>query len=260
MSKNPNEENDSLLIKSAADLLVRSKKAVAFTGAGISTHSGIPDFRSADSGLWNRYNPFQVASLHAFRDDPESFFNWIKPLAETAELAEPNPAHTGLAKMEKAGIIQAVITQNIDGLHQKAGSEKVLELHGSARTATCRNCGRIYNEDYFKQTLLKDDLIPVCANCGTIIKPDVVLFGEMLPEDAWDAAFRLCQKSDCLIVVGSSLEVSPANTLPQTAVQNGAHLIINNLSPTPLDGLADIILQIDVAEGIEKIWQEMRSG
>jgi len=251
-----NNVNQITKIQLAADLLLKSKIAVAFTGAGISTHSGIPDFRSAESGLWNKYNPFQVASLHAFRNDPESFFNWIKPLAETAEHAEPNPAHIGLAKMENAGIIEAVITQNIDGLHQKAGSENVLELHGSARTATCPKCGKIHSEDYFKQTLLKDDLIPVCINCGAIIKPDVVLFGEMLPEDTWNAAFRLCQKADCMIVVGSSLEVSPANTLPQTAVQNGAHLIINNLTPTPLDGMAEIILQMDVAEGIEKIWKE----
>ncbi len=241
-------------IKKAAELLAHSNHAVAFTGAGVSTPSGIPDFRSPDTGLWNKDDPFEVASLSAFRKNPERFFNWIQPLAIKADMAKPNRAHIGLAEMESARIIHSVITQNIDGLHQKAGSKTVLELHGSAKTATCTKCKSKYAEEYFRSSLVEKEIIPLCEKCGNILKPDVVLFGELLPEIIWQSARRECRKADVLLIIGSSLEVSPANSLPQLSLSQGAKLIIINYDPTHLDNHATVLLPIDVEIGISKIW------
>ncbi|HUV15126.1 MAG TPA: NAD-dependent deacylase [Pelolinea sp.] len=238
------------LLRIAAELISTSNHAVVFTGAGISTHSGIPDFRSPDSGLWNQHDPFEVASIWAFSHHPETFFDWIRPLSITAEAAEPNKAHKAIAELEKQGYVKSVITQNIDGLHQKSGSKKVLELHGSARTATCSHCGKKHEQDYFKRIIIRENGIPQCVNCGKTIKPDVVLFGEALPREVWNEAYHECLLTDLIIVVGSSLEVTPANTLPDMAKRNGAKLIINNLGPTHLDSRADLLLKMDVVEGI----------
>lgn len=240
-------------ILQAAKFLSSSTHAVAFTGAGISTPSGIPDFRSPKSGLWESYNPFQVASIDAFNHHPRDFFNWIKPLAIQAGASLPNAAHLCLAKLEKNGIIKAIITQNIDDLHQKAGSKKILELHGNARTATCPHCLTKHDRDEYMHILTDSDDMPKCKTCNKIIKPDVVLFGEMLPQQIWAEAYAHCAKADVMLVVGSSLEVAPANTLPEICAQNNAHLIINNLSATHLDRLADILLPIDVTLALEGI-------
>jgi NAD-dependent deacetylase len=241
------------LVKRAADLLSDSKYAVAFTGAGISTPSGIPDFRSPDSGLWNHSDPFKVASVKAFRENPKDFFDWIRPLAINSESAKPNSAHLCLARMEKLGIIKSVITQNIDGLHNKAGSQNILELHGSAQTATCSLCGKRHNRDYFHPIITQSKAFPRCLSCKSIIKPDVVLFGESLPQEIWNSAYQECLKADLVLVIGSSLEVFPANSLPETAIDNGANLIINNLGKTHLDKKALILLRMDVVEGIGKL-------
>lgn len=243
------EEKQAVLIK-AANLIKNSSYVVVFSGAGISTPSGIPDFRSPGSGVWEKYDPFEVASIWAFRHEPEKFFDWIRTLALQAESAMPNQAHLAIVDLEKSGVVKSVITQNIDSLHQAAGSKKVFELHGSARTATCPHCGKRHPQDYFQPMILKDKGIPHCINCGKVIKPDVVLFGEDLPGDTWDGAHQECLDADLVIVVGSSLEVYPANSLPETAKKNGAKLIINNLSPTHLDPYADLILRMDVIEGI----------
>jgi len=237
----------------AAQLIANSTYMVVFTGAGISTPSGIPDFRSPDTGLWNTYDPFMVASIFAFRKKPEDFFNWIRPLAIQAEAAQPNQAHLCLAKLEKIGLVKAIITQNIDNLHQKAGSENVLELHGTAKTATCPDCGLKHDTQKFLHLLQNSGDLPTCTQCGKIIKPDVILFGEMLPMHVWESAQHYCQVADVMLVVGSSLEVSPANSLPEISVNNGAKLIINNLSPTFLDARADILLPIDVIEAMSRI-------
>ena len=196
-------------IQRAAELIKASKKAVVFTGAGISTPSGIPDFRSPGSGLWERYDPFEVASLSAFRHHPEKFYGWISPLVKTAKAAQPNQAHLCLARMEAAGFFQAIITQNIDGLHQKAGSKRVIELHGSAQTATCQACGRRYQENWLSEEKLDKGEYPHCEACGGVLKPDIILFEETLPVEAWFRAQMLCDQADVMLVVGSSLEVYP---------------------------------------------------
>lgn len=241
------------LLEQAAYLISNSKYAVAFTGAGISTPSGIPDFRSPRSGLWNTSDPYKVASIWAFNNSPKDFFDWIRPLAVNSESARPNAAHLALANLENRGIIKAVITQNIDGLHHKAGSQHVLELHGTAQTATCPSCGKKHERDYFYLNITSGSEFPKCANCGRIIKPDVVLFGEELPHDIWNDAYHECMQADLILVAGSSLEVSPANSLPEAALMNGAILIINNLGNTFLDEKAKVLLRMDVEQGIGRL-------
>lgn len=235
-------------IQKAGSLLKLSQHAVVLTGAGISTPSGIPDFRSQGSGLWNKDNPFEVASLTAFRRRPERFFAWLRPLAVQIASARPNPAHQALADLEKAGLIKAVITQNIDGLHQAAGSQAVLELHGSTKNLTCLYCHRAYPIGQFRDEFLGQGKLPYCPNCGKLLKPDIVLFEEMLPASVWEQAEAHCRQADVMLVVGSSLEVVPAGRLPWTALEHGAELIVLNLTPTYLDGHARLVFHADAAE------------
>jgi NAD-dependent deacetylase len=243
------------LIRLASQLLSNSKSAVVLTGAGISTASGIPDFRSQGTGLWQKDDPFQVASLTAFKYTPEKFFNWLRPLAKNIWQAKPNPAHIALAQLEKAGWIKAIITQNIDGLHQAAGAENVIEVHGSATSLTCLSCQKSYPVSSFVQPFLMAGEMPHCPNCSGLLKPDIILFEEMLPAQAWNQAQQYCENADLILVIGSSLEVTPANSLPIYALDNGAHLIINNFSPTYLDEQADILLPMDIVEAVPKIAQ-----
>ena len=242
-------------IELAAQLIRNSEYVVAFTGAGLSTASGIPDFRSPGSGLWEKNDPFEVASLSAFKNNPEKFFNWIKSLYLQAKSAKPNRAHQFLSQMEKKGIIKSIITQNIDGLHQKSGAVRVIELHGSARTVTCPNCRVSYNSDRLLEKMKNDALLLTCSKCGHILKPDMVLFEETLPEKAWISAHMEARRADLFLAIGSSLEVYPANTLPEIAIRNGAKLIINTHSKTPMDQLADALICMDVTKSIPKIFE-----
>lgn len=241
------EHNTIDLIQRAAEMISTARYVVAFTGAGISTPSGIPDFRGEKDGLWQRYDPMQVASRSAFYNSPNLFFDWFRPLFVTSWQSQPNTAHQGLAFLEKHDLIKSVITQNIDGLHQKAGSARVLELHGTALTFSCLDCqnkipaGGVYNQ------FSSGQLIPHCPKCAAILKPDVVLFEEGLPQDIWEEAQKESLKADLLLVIGSSLEVYPANSIPQAALHNGSNLIINNLSHTLMDDLADLCIFMDTA-------------
>ena len=233
-------------LQRAADLLRAARRPVALTGAGISTPSGIPDFRSQGSGLWERYDPMKVASLIAFRYDPEAFLGWIRPLAERIVQAEPNAAHLALARLEAAGRMTGVVTQNIDDLHRRAGSRCVYEIHGHLRTATCGSCYRQVKTDGLLAEFAQTGNPPRCRVCGGFLKPDVVLFGEQLPEQVIRQAERLLASSDLLLVAGSSLEVTPAALLPQRALEAGARLIIVNQEPTYLDVRADVVFHENV--------------
>jgi NAD-dependent deacetylase len=235
-------------IQKAANIIKNARCVVAFTGAGISTPSGIPDFRSSRTGLWQKDDPMHVASLTAFRFHPERFFAWFKPLLQQISSAQPNPAHTSLAQLETAGKIQAVITQNIDMLHQKAGSKHVFPLHGSVDRLICPNCKTVYLTTSFLERFLQQDIMPRCLTCDRYLKPDIVLYEEYLPQDIWNGAEELIKDADGMIVVGSSLEVFPACTIPQMAVENHASLIINNISSTPLDEYADVLLPFNAVE------------
>jgi len=244
-------------IRLAANLIKKSRHVVVLTGAGISTPSGIPDFRSAGSGLWTRYDPMEVASLRAFRYNPEKFFAWLRGLVLNIAEAEPNAAHIALARLERAGHVQVIITQNIDELHHRAGSENVLEVHGSMRTLTCISCYQKYNSGDFVKSYLENGEIPRCPDCGNVLKPDVVLFEEQLPFKTWLQAQAQASNCDLMIICGSSLEVMPVAGLPVKALENNAHLIVVNETLTYIDERADIVFRDDVAELIPSIAAEV---
>lgn len=244
----------------AANLISTSRHLVIFTGAGISTPSGIPDFRSQETGMWQKVDPMEVASATAFFHHPEKFYGWLRPLLQASQNALPNPAHTALAELEKMKIAKALITQNIDGLHQKAGSLNVIELHGSMRTFFCPACRK---RDADAMQTIEEILnggIPKCRHCGAILKPDVTLYEELLPEQAWADAESEIHQSDVMLIAGSSLEVVPASSLPLAAHRHGCRLIIVNLSSTFLDADAEVTLPVDVAEGIPKILELVREN
>ncbi len=244
----------------AAKLIRSAKNAVILSGAGLSTPSGIPDFRSAGSGLWTRYLPMEVASLSTFRRNPELFFQWLRPLASHMLTASPNPAHLAIAKLEKAGFIQTIITQNIDGLHTRAGAQHVLEIHGTLNTLTCTDCFLQISSEKVLRPYLEKGTIPHCPNCGMVLKPDIILFEEQLPVRTWLKAEEASKTCDLMLVVGSSLEVLPSAKLPVTAVQNGAHLILVNRTPTYIDVRADFIIRDDVADAIPQLANEVLHG
>ncbi len=221
---------------------------VALTGAGLSTPSGIPDFRSAETGLWSHVNPMEIASIWGFKEKPERFYTWMGPLARSIFEAEPNPAHTALLRLEQLGRLRAVITQNIDALHHRAGSRNVIELHGHLRTLTCLQCRRQYDAHPHLWLFLERGILPACPECGAIMKPDVVLFGEPLPEVEVLRAQEEALHCDAMLVAGSSLEVMPAADLPALAARRGAKLIMLNLGKTPYDHLAQVVLHGDVAD------------
>jgi len=250
-------KNESELISQAAAILRASQHTAALTGAGISTPSGIPDFRSRGSGLWERFDPMQVASLSSFRYHPEHFFEWFRPLAIKMLNAEPNPAHVALAKLEKAGILTGVVTQNIDNLHRRAGSLIVYEIHGHMREATCISCFRRDNTPDLLKHFMEEGTLPLCPECGGILKPNVVLFGEQLPHRVVEDARSLLAKSDLILVAGSSLEVTPAALFPIPAINAGAKLIIINHEPTYLDERATLIFRQDVAQILPQITAEV---
>jgi len=247
-------------IEEAAVLIRKAERAVVLTGAGISTPSGIPDFRSEGTGLWSRDEPLDVASLHTFRTAPERFFSWFQPLASCIFNAEPNPAHLALAEFERAGHVRTIVTQNIDALHQKAGSQHVIEIHGTLRTLSCTNCFKQFESGPFLPPYIETGKIPQCLSCNGILKPDVILFGEQLPQAAWYEAQRAARQCDLMVVAGSSLEVLPVAGLPMQALDRGAHLIIINSTPTYLNVRADVVIPGDVAATIPEIAKRVFHG
>lgn len=247
-------------IEDAAELFRKAKRAVVLTGAGISTPSGIPDFRSEGTGLWSRDEPMEVASLSTFRTSPERFFNWFHPLASQIFNAQPNAAHIALAEIEKAGCLQTIVTQNIDALHQKAGSKHVVEMHGTWRTLSCTGCFQQFESEPLLQPYIEHGKIPLCPSCNGILKPDVILFGEQLPQFAWMEAQRAARQCDLMLVAGSSLEVLPVAGLPMQALDRGAHLIILNNTPTYLNARADVVIMDDVATILPEIAKRTQNG
>jgi NAD-dependent deacetylase len=243
-------------IARAAELIQGARHLIAFTGAGHSTASGIPDFRSPGSGLWENANPMLVASIWSFRLNPQTFFDWIRPMAETLLNAKPNPAHHALAQLEEMGILQTIITQNIDNLHQRAGSRRVLELHGHMREATCIRCYAKVPVDPIVERFILNGKVPRCQ-CGGVLKPDVILFGEQLPIQVLNQAMAEARRADLILIAGSSLEVTPAADIPYLAVDCGAKGIIVNLQPTGFDAQAEVVIHSDVADILPRIVAEV---
>jgi len=242
------------------ELLYKAKRAVVLTGAGISTPSGIPDFRSEGTGLWSRDEPMEVASLNTFRTDPERFFVWFRPLANLIYNAKPNLAHIALARLEKAGRIHSIITQNIDALHQKAGAKNVIEMHGTLRTLSCTQCFHQAEAQNYLKAFVEQGKLPRCSGCGSLMKPNVILFGEQLPQQAWYDAQRESRQCDLMLVAGSSLEVLPVAGLPMQAIDRGAHLVILNNSTTYLNVRADVVIKEDVEEVLPAIAEQVLNG
>jgi len=241
----------------AVDLIKKSHNTVVLTGAGISTPSGIPDFRSPGVGLWTRYQPMEVASLTAFRHNPEKFYTWLHPLAMQMHAALPNPAHIALAQLQNAGYISTIITQNIDGLHTRAGATNVLEVHGTLDTLTCTNCYRTYSTSMVIEEYIQHCTIPHCQVCGSILKPDVILYEEQLPIKTWLKAEEACKHCELMLVVGTSLEVMPSAKLPIQAMDHGAQLIIINNTETFIDIRAAAVIRGDAAEMLPEISNEV---
>jgi len=226
----------------AAELLSGARRAVALTGAGVSAESGIPTFRG-EGGLWSRYDPVKVASIDAFMRDPGAYWSVARERGPAVLAARPNPGHHAIAALERAGHLLAVVTQNTDGLHQDAGSRRVIELHGSGRTVQCLDC-RVRERRADVQARLAAEMPPRCQVCGGIfLKPTVVLFGEPMPATAVEEAMSLAREADVMLVVGSSLVVYPAANVPLVALESGAALIVVNAEPTPLDRLAEVVIR-----------------
>ena len=256
------EIND--LIKKAAGLIAAAERPVVFSGAGISTESGIPDFRSP-GGIWSRFDPDDF-TYQKFVSDTESRRKQWQLLGEghlTTD-AQPNLAHYAVAELNDVGKLDCVITQNVDNLHQKAGvpDDKVYELHGNLQWAICLDCGRRYPFEQIKIRLDEGEEIPDCADCKGMLKPDAVFFGESLPAEVLAEAERRSSNSDVFIVIGSTLIIYPAAFMPSYALNAGAKLIIINLSSTPLDGDANVLIQAKAGEAmsgiVERVKQELK--
>jgi NAD-dependent deacetylase len=232
-------------IRRLAELVRTRRPCVVLTGAGISTESGIPDFRSA-TGIWAQYDPMEYGTIAAFRRDPVKVWTFYAKRFDTLAEAEPNGGHRALAQLEERGLVRAVVTQNVDALHERAGSREVVEVHGSLREAECLGCGeRVRFAEVM--ALLRDRPAPPCPRCGEILKPGVVMFGELLPEREIARAFALAEEAGLLLVVGSSLEVHPVAGLPATTLASGGEVAIVNRGPTPYDGRASV--KVDAGAG-----------
>jgi NAD-dependent deacetylase len=247
-------------IERLAQLILESKKVVVFTGAGISTESGIPDFRGP-GGIWSKYDP-EDFTIQKFLSGPAARRTIWKMSAEGGLLteAEPNPAHQAIAELYQLGKLDCVITQNIDNLHQKAGvpEDKVFELHGNTRWAVCLSCRKRFPMPEVLQKMNEGVEVPDCPDCQGILKPDAVLFGEALPQETLQEATRRSQNCDLFIVIGSTLIVYPAAYMPTYAREAGARLAIVNLTSTPLDHYATVVIRGGAGEVMSKVMEKVR--
>jgi NAD-dependent deacetylase len=234
-----------------ASLIREAESVVALTGAGISVPSGIPDFRSPGTGLWENVNPMEVAHIDAWRADPERFWHFYGNRFQALEDKEPNGAHRALVELEAAGRLDAVVTQNIDRLHRRAGTKNLVEVHGTIDTSSCLSCGARFAIAEVRRRLEDSPVsVPAC-DCGEPLKPDVVLFGEWLPQGALEEAYALAAGADVLLCIGSSLEVHPIAQLPSVTRQNGGAVVVITQGPTPWDARAAVKLDGDVVAELQ---------
>ena len=240
-------------MRRAAEAIKKAKHVIALTGAGISTESGIPDFRSKD-GLWSRYDIEEYGYIHNLMENPARVWEMFADMIKTFRDAKPNRAHYALAEMEKMGILQAIITQNVDSLHTMAGSKNVVEIHGNMRELYCMACGRKYGYE----DVDLDKLPPQCI-CGGIIRPHVILFGEELPRDAIMKAYAYAGKSDAIIVAGTSCAVYPAAEIPLIVKRRGGKIIEINREKTEISHLADYSIRGNLGEVLPALLEEIRN-
>ena len=240
------------LTQQIARYLSESRRVVAFTGAGISTESGVADFRSP-GGVWSKYQPVMFQDFLASAEARRQYWRMKKEGYWEMRRARPNAGHRALARLEAAGKLVAVITQNIDGLHQDAGSRRVVELHGTSRSVVCLQCAARFDPDAIQAQLESGEEIPLCDRCGGPVKPATVSFGQVLPEEVLSEAFQLATSADLMLAIGSSLVVEPAASLPLQAKRNGARLVILNKTETPLDPIADVVLCEPIGESLAAV-------
>jgi len=247
---------DNEKVNQVAELIKESKYTVVLTGAGVSTGSGIPDFRTPGKGIWEKVDPFKVTSITAFKENPQRFYYFYQPRIEILSRVSPNPAHKAIAQLEEMGYVKCLITQNIDNLHQRAGSKKIIEVHGTLREAVCQRCEKIISSELLIEKLnISEEKVPYCE-CGGVFKPNVVLFGEMLPD--LDSSISQSMRADLMITIGSSLQVSPVNMLPQYCLDRGGKLIIINFMSTHLDYLAEVVVKEDVCNFLPAVVKILR--
>ena len=245
---------DHQLIRRAAKDILQSKKTMAFTGAGISVESGIPDFRGSE-GLWKKYDPEEYADINAFYLNPDKVWLMLKDMFKLVMEAKPNPAHIGLAELERMGLLSSIVTQNVDGLHQAAGSKNVIEFHGSNRTLSCPKCSTKIEGT----SLTLKDLPPRCSRCSSLLKPDVVFFGEPIPWEAQMMSFKESKSCSAVLVIGTSVVVYPAASIPISAKEHGAIIIEINKEPTPItDDVSDYLICGSAGEIIPAIVEELK--
>lgn len=236
----------------AVELIAKSNRIVGFTGAGISTESGIPDFRSPN-GVWANNRVIEYQEFVSSRAGRVEY--WRQKVAMWPEMrdAQPNAGHLAFAELERRGTLRAMITQNIDGLHQRAGSTNVIELHGTTVEAVCLTCGDRISIDEAVSRVEAGDPAPECERCGGLLKPATVSFGQSMPEREMEMAVESCYDCDVFLAVGSSLVVYPAAALPELAKRNGAALIIINRTPTPMDGIADLVINDEIGKALPQL-------
>jgi len=244
------------MISKGAELIRNSQNILVFTGAGISTESGIPDFRSP-GGIWSRYNPsdFYLQNIISSESSRIKYWEMSREYYQVMKKALPNPAHLALKRLEDAGRLSAIVTQNIDRLHHRAGHspEKIIEIHGTAFLVSCLSCGGIYERDEIEERIIAGEMPPYCGKCSGVLKPATISFGQAMPEKEMEDSLKLAMQCDLCIVLGSSLVVYPAASIPEYAVDSGARLIIINRDRTPLDHKADVV----ISDSISKIMQIM---
>jgi NAD-dependent deacetylase len=236
-----------------AEMLREAHSALVLTGAGVSVPSGIPDFRTPGKGIWEKVNPMEVAHIDAFRREPDRFWQFYGERFASLVDVEPNPAHHAIADLERRGLIRGVVTQNVDRLHRKAGSRNVIEVHGSIESSVCPECGGRVALERVLEILAEHPGAPECSACIAPLKPNVVLFGEMLPEDAISDAYALAAEADLILCVGSSLEVFPVASLPGITRDAGGRIALVTQGPTPYDGDATVKLSGDVVEELSAV-------
>ena len=249
--------------KQVAQWIITSKRVIVFSGAGLSTESGIPDFRSP-GGVWDKYNPedFYFQNFLANEASREKYWQMATEMWEPIKKAQPNPAHLAIAEFEKLGKLDCVITQNIDGLHFKAGNseEKVIQLHGIAIFVSCLSCRKRYDRNEIQERIRKGQKAPRCDDCGGLLKPATISFGQSMPEKETQEAYHRSSLCDLFIVIGSSLVVQPAASMPLVAKRNGARLVIINRDPTPFDDIADLVIHDQAGPTMGSILKYVKKG
>jgi len=250
------------LIRKGTQIIKEARKILVFTGAGMSTESGIPDFRSP-GGVWSKYDPsdFYFDKIISSEKTRERYWEMSTEFYNTMKDAVPNRAHLAIKTIEESGKLLAIVTQNIDNLHHKAGNspEKIIEIHGTAFSVSCLSCGKKYDRTDIQYRLNSGVKVPYCDDCAGILKPDTVSFGQAMPQDKMEDALRYASECDLCIVLGSSLVVYPAASVPAKAVQSGAKLIIINRDETPIDAEADLVCHESVSEALEQMVENLNS-